>query len=130
MIRIPSDFLLSNYSISPIGKRTKKAFQRHWNPIWNLESVCYDRVFHLLLWISLIWVNCHKVSLPSYPTVIIVRVPNIKIPVFFAQHRPERDRQRCGYRIIILLSLFLSELFVRSNTNETRSSWIAIPFER
>ena len=25
-------------------------------------------------------------------TVIIVRVPSIKMPVFFSQHRPERDR--------------------------------------
>ena len=25
-------------------------------------------------------------------TVIIVRVPRLKIPVFFAQHRPKRDR--------------------------------------
>ena len=29
-----------------------------------------------------------------YPTVIILRVPSIKIPDFFAQHRPERDRHR------------------------------------
>ena len=27
-----------------------------------------------------------------HPTVIILRVPNIKIPDFFAQHRPERER--------------------------------------
>ena len=27
-------------------------------------------------------------------TVIIVRVPSIKIPVLFAQRRPERDRHR------------------------------------
>ena len=27
-------------------------------------------------------------------TVISVRVPIIKIPVFFASHRPERDRHR------------------------------------
>jgi hypothetical protein len=27
-----------------------------------------------------------------HPTVIILRVPSIKIPDFFAQHRPERDR--------------------------------------
>ena len=28
------------------------------------------------------------------PTVIIVRVPSIRIPIFFAQRRPERDRHR------------------------------------
>ena len=27
-----------------------------------------------------------------YPMVIILRVPGIKIPDLFAQHRPERDR--------------------------------------
>ena len=27
-----------------------------------------------------------------YPTVYILRLPSIKIPNFFAQHRPERDR--------------------------------------
>ena len=27
-----------------------------------------------------------------YPTVIILSVPSTKIPDFFAQHRPERDR--------------------------------------
>ena len=31
---------------------------------------------------------------PVRATVTIVRVPSIKIPVFLAQHRPERDRYR------------------------------------
>ena len=30
----------------------------------------------------------------QFTKIINVRVPNIKIPVFLAQHRPERDRNR------------------------------------
>ena len=41
-----------------------------------------------------------------YSTVIIVRVPSIKIPVFIAQHRLEKEIGT-AYRIIILLSLIL-----------------------
>ena len=37
-----------------------------------------------------------------FPTVIILRVPSIKIPDFFAQHRP-------AYRKIILLSLIMTQ---------------------
>ena len=32
-------------------------------------------------------------------TVIIVREPSMKIAVFFAKHRPERDRHRI-YRVV------------------------------
>ena len=45
--------------------------------------------------------HIHPIKLPEVcndslgqPTVIIVRVPSIKIPFFFAQHTTERDRHR------------------------------------
>ena len=38
--------------------------------------------------------ECISIKIQSYSTVISVRVPSIKIPVFFAHRRPERDRHR------------------------------------
>ena len=39
----------------------------------------------------------HYIHIHTYDdtksTIIIARLPSIKIPVFFAQHRPERERQ-------------------------------------
>ena len=50
-------------------------------------------------------------------SLLLYRVPSIKILVFFAQHRPERDRH-CN-RIIILLSLGMvnTEYLSKSHLN-------------
>ena len=40
----------------------------------------------------------------DWKPVIIIKVPSIKLSIFFDKHRPERDIGT-AYRIIILLSL-------------------------
>ena len=47
----------------------------------------------------------------TYSTVIIVRVPSKKIPVFIVQHRPERDRHSIlnNHTFILLYWMIISK---------------------
>ena len=50
---------------------------------------------------------------PFEPTIIIVRVPSIKIMVSFAQHRPKRDRHRIKNYHPFILDLNLLAVLIR-----------------
>ena len=72
---------VKNFSLISKFKYNKKLTNKG-----NILSTDGTNVYFIALW--LIRLIIHQ------ETVIIVRVPSIKIPFFLAQHRPERDRHR------------------------------------
>ena len=71
-------------------------------------------------------------------TVIIVRVPSIEIPVFFAWHRPERDRHRINvdkssfypWCTFIRFSGCSNVMFIMSVQNVSPFSAFQVPIAR
>ena len=90
----------------------------HTKDLWYLMVLTAFNYFSIPIFCT-VFFSLSATELSPNQRVIIVRVPSINIPVFFAQHRLERDERwqhlymNCTYivnKIIILLSLVLTNI--------------------